>query len=156
MSVPTYVQPQQQPRQSRRTLWIILGVVGGLIVIAGLAFSLLVITGVFTALNVIKQTGPIPARYYLAIIDQDYAQAYSYVDSNATINGQQVDQQAFTNLATAADHQNGRVTGFDLKGDENDPSHMTVTVSRGTQSYDVHLLLKQENGAWKIISADGI
>src|SRR6266704_4294378 len=32
--VPGYAQPQPQPRQSRRALWIVLGIFGGLIVLS--------------------------------------------------------------------------------------------------------------------------
>jgi hypothetical protein len=158
MSAPTYIQPpdaEQQRKRSRRTLWIILGVVGASIVIGSITFSLLVATGVITALNTLKHTGPTPVRYYLNIVEQDYAQAYTNLDSSATINGQPVDQQAFTTLVNAADAQKGKVTGFIIK-DGSDPSHVTLTVYRGGQSYDVHLVLKLENGDWKIISADGI
>lgn len=33
---------------------------------------------------------------------------------------------------------------------------VTVTVHRGSHNYDVHLTLRQENGTWEIISADGM
>ena len=91
---------------------------------------------------------------------QDYASAYADLDSQATISGQQVDQQSFSILATSADTQFGKVSGWNidpaLQG--NDPSHLTITVHRGNRNYhyQVHLQLKLEGNAWKIISADGI
>jgi hypothetical protein len=89
---------------------------------------------------------------------QDYTSAYADLDSQATISGQQVDQQSFTALATSADTHYGKVSGWNidpaLQG--NDPSHLTITVHRGDRNYQVHLQLKLEGSAWKIIRADGI
>lgn len=153
MSVPAYTQPeQQQTRRSRRTLWII---VGTICAIALIGFAALVWVAFSSALNSIKQTGSIPERYYLNIMSGDYTTAYTYLDSNATIDGQPVDQQAFTRLAKAADAQYGSVRGITFNVESN-ATNVTVTVSRGSRSYDVHLVLKQENGTWKIVSADGI
>jgi hypothetical protein len=96
-----------------------------------------------------------PRALLLNIVGGDYTTAYSYLDSNATIDGLPVDQQAFTRLAKAADAQDGTAPGIVLST-ENDATHVTMTVSRGSRSYDVHLVLQQEHGTWKIISADGI
>ncbi len=154
MSAPTFTQPdQRQPRRSRRTLWII---VGTLSAIALIGFAAIVWVAASSAINSIKQTGSVPERYYLNIMSGDYTTAYSYLDSNATISGQPLgDQQAFTRLAKAADAQDGTVRGIDFST-VSDATHVTVTVSRGSRSYAVHLILKQENGTWKIVSADGI
>ena len=43
MSVPTYAQPQQQPRESRRKFWIL---AGGLTVVGLVVFTVLVGLGV--------------------------------------------------------------------------------------------------------------
>lgn len=140
MSVPTYTQ--QQTRRSRRTLWI---VVGTLVALALIGFIAIVWLRASSEVNSLKQTGSIPERYYLNIMSSDYTTAFSFLVNNATINGQMVDQQAFTRLAKAVDAQYG------------DAAQVTATVTRGgSRSYDVHLVLKQENGAWKIVSADGI
>lgn len=153
MSVPAYTQPeQQQSRRSRRVLWIIVGTVCA---IALIGLAAIVWIAASSALNSIKQTGSIPERYYLNIMSGDYTTAYTYLDSNATIDGQPVDQQAFTRLAKAADAQYGSVRGITFNVESN-ATNVTVTVSRGSRSYDVHLVLKQENGTWKIVSADGI
>ena len=161
MSVPNYVQPagySQQPGKPRRRFWMIFGIAGGLIVLVCLAFTLLVVTGVVVGLTTFFTTTseptPVAANYYLAIMAHDYGKAYSDLDSHATINGQQVDQQTFVSLAATTDAHNGNVTGYTIEG--NDPSHPTITLHRGARSYQVHLQLQQENGAWKIISADGI
>jgi hypothetical protein len=109
-----------------------------------------------SALNSLKQNGSIPERYYLNIMSGDYTTASTYLDSNATIDGKPVgNQQAFIRLAKAADAQYGTVHGITFNVGS-DATHVTATVSRGSRTYDVHLVLKQENGAWKIVSADGI
>ena len=165
MSLPNYVQPPiytQPPRRSRRTLWMILGITGGLIVLVGVLFSVLVATGVIVGLSAFfhttDQPTPVAAHYYLSIMTQDYTEAYAELDSHATINGQQVDQQSFSSLASAADAQSGKVSGYSidpaLQG--SDPARPTITVHRGDRSYEVHLQLRQEGSVWKIISADGI
>lgn len=161
MSVPNYVQPanyRQQPGKSRRRFWMIFGIAASLIVLVCLAFTLLVVTGVVVGLttffNTTSEPTPVAANYYLAIMTHDYAKAYTDLDSHAAVNGRQVDQQTFVTLATSVDAQNGNVTGYTIEG--NDPSHPTITVHRGARVYQVHLQLQQENGAWKIISADGI
>ena len=153
MSVPTYAQPQQeQSRRSRRRFWLL---IGGISIVVFIVFAVYVGFAAYSAINTVKQTGSIPERYYLNIMSGDYTTASSYLDGNATIDGQPVDQQAFIGLAKAADAQNGTVHGITFNI-ESDATHVTATVSRGSRSYDVHLVLKQENGTWKIVSADGI
>ena len=153
MSMPTYAQPQQQQsRRSRRMLYILVGTLAAIALIGFIAF---VWVAVSTELNSIKQNGSIPERYYLNIMSGDYTTASTYLDSNATVDGQPVDQQTFIRLARAADTQLGTVHGITLST-ESDATHVTVTVSRGSRSYDVHLVLKPENDTWKIVSADGV
>ncbi|HEX6479732.1 MAG TPA: hypothetical protein VF043_12875 [Ktedonobacteraceae bacterium] len=160
MSVPTYAPPSnygQQRRMSRGKLWLIIGA-ATLIVIVG--FALIVTIAANSAVNAFfnKTDSPVSvaANYYQSMAHQDYARAYKDLDSNATIKGQHVDQQAFTNLAHEATTQNGLVFGYDIEVQGNDPSHFVVTVKRLGRSYEVHLRLKQEGNDWKIISADGI
>ena len=69
--------------------------------------------------------------------------------------GAQRSLQSFTNLATASDARDGKVTGFDLENG-GDSTHVTVTVQRSNRHYVVHLQLKQEGSDLKIISADGL
>ncbi len=153
---PNYIY-SQQPKKSRTLLWIVLGSAIGV-----LLFSALVAGSAFFALHTFfqqtDQPVPVVASYGLAFIRQDYANAYTDLDSRATINGQQVDQQAFTALATSADAHYGKVSEYSidpsLQG--NDPSHMTITVRRGDRTYQIHLQLKLEGNDWKISSTDGI
>ena len=162
MSVPTITQSPNynyspQPRKSRTLLWIVLGSTIGV-----LLFSALVAGSAFFALHTFfqqtDQPVPVVASYGLSFMRQDYANAYTNLDSQATINGQQVDQQSFTALATSADEHYGKVSGYSINPalQGNDPSYMTITVHRGNRNYQIHLQLKLEGNDWKIISADGV
>src|SRR5215469_6678079 len=153
MSAPVYMKPEQpSSRQSRRRFWFL---VGGSSLVVFIILGVYVGFAAYSAINAVKQTGSIPERYYLHILGGDYTTAHSFLDSSATIAGQPVgDQQAFTRLAKSADAQYGTVHGITFST-ESDAAQVTVTVSRGSsRSYDVHLILKQENGTWKIVSAD--
>ncbi len=153
MSIPTYTEPQQQSaRRSRRALYILVGAAAAIVLIGFVVYIVMTVSSTLTSL---KQNGSIPERYYLNIMSGDYTTAATYLDSHATIDGQPMDQQAFIRLAKAADTQFGSVHGITFSS-ESDAANVTVTVSRGSRSYDVHLVLQQENGAWKIVSADGI
>src|SRR5215469_5181812 len=152
MSAPTFAQPDQLPRRSRRTVWIM---VGTLVALALIGITAIVWLRASSELHSIKQNGSISERYYLNIMSGDYTTAYSFLESNATIAGQPVDQQAFIRLAKSADARYGSVHGITFST-ESDAAQVTVTVSRGSHNYNVHLVLKQENGTWKIVSADGI
>jgi hypothetical protein len=157
MSVPTLTQSPnafQQPRKSRPLLWIILGSTIGVLLLAALIGA----SAFFALHTFFQQTDqpvPVAANYYLALMTQDYAKAYADLDSQATINGQQVDEPTFINMAKAADAHRGRVSGYSMMGDGSGSS-FTLSVQRGGRSYQVHLQLKLEGSTWKIISADSI
>ncbi len=157
MSVPTLTQSpnsSQQPGKSRPLLWIILGSTIGVLLLTAFVGA----SAFFALHSFFQQTDqpvPVAGNYYLALMTQDYTKAYADLDSQATINGQQVDEQTFINLAKAVDAQRGRVFGYSIEGDGSGSS-LTMTVQRGGHSYQVHLQLKQDGSAWKIISADGI
>jgi hypothetical protein len=93
--------------------------------------------------------------YYSAIKDQDYGKAYSYLGSGLQ---REYSQQAFTQVAQKQDAAYGKVSRFGMTSiPMGDPAYITLTVTRtnGT-SYDVHLELRQEGGAWKVTAFDRI
>lgn len=160
MSVPTISQfpnYSQQSRKSRTWLWIIPG-----IAIGALLFTALVAGSAFFAVrSFFQQTDqslPVVASYGLDFMRQDYTDAYTKLDSKATINGQQVNQQSFIALVSSADTHNGKVSGYSIDSplQGSDPSRVTITVHRSNQNYQIHLQLKLEGNDWKIISADGV
>lgn len=156
---PNYGMPPQQPRKrSLRWLWITLSIIGGLAVIICAAIIILVFV---VGRSVAPTVGSITTatEYYTAIRRQNYAQAYSYIDTGKTtsIQGQAVTQETFTRLATVADTARGPVTNFSIQNiDTQHPENVTVHVTRGSQSYDVHLVLTQVGNNWKITQIDNI
>ena len=106
-------------------------------------------------------TGTIKATitsFYQAIEAQDYNQAYTYLDANATTaNGQKLTEQTFTQLAQSRDNQFGPVTGFDLLLNSSDPTQVTMTIARKNGfRYHVHVQAKQVGNDWKILTLDRI
>ena len=149
--------PQQPQKKSLRWLWITLGIIGGIVVLGCIGCAVTAALGVgFFA----KQIGPtvVADEYYTALKNQDYAKAYTYWDTNSvtSVQGQQVTEQTFAALAQAVDTTKGSITSFSAVPDSNDPSLVTVTVTRGSTTYDVQLQLRQVNGNWKIVKATGI
>lgn len=106
-------------------------------------------------------TGTVEATitsFYKALEAQNYTLAYSYLDASAaTLNGQKLTQQTFTQLAQARDNQHGPVTSFDLLISSSDPTRAIMTNSRKNGlRYHAHLQLKQEGNNWKILTLDEI
>lgn len=146
----TQVYPQSQTRHSHAGLWVTIGIMAGIAVI-----SLLLAGAVFLGLNQVKENGPTPARFYMALHDQNYALAYSYLDSGASLNNQPVDQQSFIGQFAQADSRTKAISGFEITN-KNDASNATVKVSRAGASYEVHLQMKQVDGRWLITSIDRV
>jgi hypothetical protein len=150
-------QPPPPQKKSLRWLWITLGIIGGIIVLGCVGCGITAVMGIgFFA----KVAGPTftATEYYTAIKNQDYSQAYTYWDTSGTtsLQGQQATQDAFILVAQAVDTAKGPVTNFSVQPNTNDPSLVTVTVTRNGSSYVVQLQLHQVNGTWKIIKASGI
>jgi|SRR5579859_376853 len=159
--VPGYAAPPPQ-KKSLRWLWITLGIVGGLVVLSCVGCSILWASVIGPSFNKGFQSSLVANNYYQAIKNQNYALAYTYLDTtNVSVQNQQVTQDLFTTLAQAADTTKGPVTAYKyvtLTTDNSDPNSATVTMSvtRGGQTYDVHLKLHQVGGTWKITDADNI
>jgi hypothetical protein len=147
-----YNSPQEINRRKANRIKLGVGLAGGFILLTMLLAGI----GVIVGLNVIKDKGPVPVKYYQALFDKNYTLAYAYMDETAVVNGQPVDQIGFTKLAAAQDAKNGSVQGYSIDGPVDQGPAVTVHVNRGGKKYDVHLQLKQINSDWKIIAADGI
>jgi hypothetical protein len=138
---PGYTQPR---RSSYRWLWIMLGIVIVLGILGGVLLAL-------------YYNSPLRASdmYYSAIKTQDYATAYSYLGSHLK---SEYSLQSFTQAAQHQDALAGRVSRFGMTNiPMSEPAYVTLTVTRmnGT-TYDVHLELRQEGGAWKVTAFDRI
>jgi hypothetical protein len=155
-SAPGYTQPQ--PRKSRRRLFILPGILLGvvlLIIVAGIVLIVAVINS--PAKTVVQE-------YYAAVKSQDYARAYSYLDIQAlTLNGQQqpASPDVYTQVAQLIDQNNGKVTAYNITGvslnastSTGDTATITVDVTRGGKTQEVQVQLKQEGSDWKIVDID--
>ena len=162
--IPNYWPPPQPKKRSRRWFWITFSVVSGIIALtcAICAITAVLSVGFFARAGERFEPVVVTQIYYQAIEGQDYTQAYTYLDSNATftVDGQPVavtQANAFTTEATMLDNTLGLVSSFKVVViHPNDFSRINVSVTRSASSYLVHLQLKQIGSDWKITSADGI
>ena len=157
---PGYMPPQQ-PRKSRRGLWIALAIIAGVIVLgcARAVYSLQPVAGFFA------KTAAGPAitvnQYYSAVEKQDYPHSlFVHKHELDRVKWPNPDSgKSYTTAAQALDTVKGKVTNFSVGNvsTNNNIATVTVSVTRGSgPSYDVHLQLQQVNGAWKITSYDNI
>ena len=97
----------------------------------------------------------VATAYYNAIQAKNYQQAYTYLDPQATDeNGKTITLSSFKQLAQMMDSQYGPISSFDVAAFA---PQVVMTISRpNLAAYHVHLQMKQEGSAWKIISLDRI
>ena len=158
--VPGYAQvPQQQPKRSKRWLWITLSIVGGVLVLSCIGCVVLGALG-YNFLAPTVSASVTASSYYQAIENQDYTKAYSYLANNmqTTTSNQPLTQSLFTQGAKAKDTVAGTVTNFSQTSisTNNGTASVTISVTRSGQPYLVHLQLQQINGNWVIIQFDTI
>jgi hypothetical protein len=101
---------------------------------------------------------PTVMSFYQAIKQEDYAKAYTYVDSNATTtSGQKLTQATLAQLAHAEDVNYGVINNVNMSPESTDGTQVLLTIDRTTgMHYHTHLVLKQEGNTWRIISVDRI
>jgi len=168
--VPGYAPPQQQPKKSNRWLWITLGIIGGVLLLGCVGcvvvFGLIGKTAVNTVTSIQKTATAVSGEgaqatanaYYTAIETQDYATAYTYLDSGLVAsNNQPLTRDLYTQAAQGRDTRLGKVTNYTVSADPNDPNIITVSATRSQGStYTVHLKFTQTSDGWKITSYDEI
>lgn len=142
-------------------LWIVLGIIGGLIVLSCAVCGISFAAGIGFFAKTVAAPAITVNQYYSAVEKQDYNTAYSYISTNLTAsNGQALTQELYTTAARALDGVKGKVTNFTVQPNisvTNNTASITVSVTReNTPAYDVHLQLEQVNGTWKITSYDNI
>jgi len=156
---PGYMPPSQQ-KKSLRWLWITLGIIGGLIVIACGICGVASMMGA----NIFNQAAGstiVVEQYYQAVQKQDYATAYTFVSPTANVSLQGKNfpvssAQSYTLLAQTLDKSLGTVSQHTSHIDGSNTSSFTITVTRGGKQYIVHMTLSKTGNDWKITSADGI
>jgi hypothetical protein len=159
--IPNYAPPQP-PKKSLRWLWITLGIIGGIIVLSCIGCAVASAFGISFLAKTVGQPAIVASSYYQAIKQQDYAKAFTYLDTSAISlpNGQQATQVAFTTAGQVLDQAQGVVTNYTPSNIQTNNGiatiTMTVTRQHSSSSYQVHLELKQQGNDWKITSIDNI
>jgi hypothetical protein len=152
--------PPQQFKRSRRGLWIVLGIIGGLIVLSCAVCGILFVAGVGFFAKTVAAPALVANQYYSAVEKQDYTTAYSYLNTNLIAqNNQPLTQELYTTAARTLDTAKGTVSNYSVGNISvnNNTASVTVSVTRGsTPAYDVQLQLQQVNGTWKITRFDNI
>jgi len=156
---PNYAQPPQ--KKSRRRLWVILGILGGILVLACGGCALTSVLGIgFFAKTI---AGPVSAvdGYYKAIEVQDYNKAYTYLQvDNFSVGNQTLpaNQAIFTQVAGALDTAKGKVTGHTITSTNvnNDTATVVVNATRKGSPYTVTLQLRKVGNDWKIVQLDNV
>ncbi len=141
--LPGYNLP---PRKSHRWVWITVGIVALVSILGGASWA-------FTTYY--NSSLRASDMYYSAIKTQDYGTAYTYLGSRLQT---EYSQQSFTQAAQQQDAVAGTVSRFGMTNiPTGDPAYVTLTVTRTNgNTYDVHLELRQEGGAWKVTAFDRI
>lgn len=162
---PVYGQPPYAtpPKKSRRGIWIALAIVGAILVLACGGCAAAAIAGVGFFARSLSAPSAAANGYYHAIESQQYDVAYSYLDTNSlNLQEQQLTAQTFSLGAEARDTADGKVTGFTQTTINVNTANgvstaaVTLSVTRGKQTYLVHLQMQEENNVWKITDFDTI
>lgn len=162
---PGYVQPQ---KSSLRWLWITLAIVGGILVLGcgGCIIASVAGLGIFgQAVSTAIAPSATVTSYYQAIQKQDYATAFTYLDtSSVSVQGQQqLTQDTFILLGKTVDLAKGTVSSFkqtavsvETNTSSGTTATITMNVTRNGSTYLVHLELRETNNVWKITSIDNM
>lgn len=151
------------PKKSRRGIWIALAIVGAILVLACGGCVAAAIAGVGFFARSLTAPSAVASGYYQAIENQQYDVAYSYLDTNSlSLQEQQITAQTFSLAAEARDGADGKVTRFSQTNISVNTTNgvstaaVTLSVTRGKQTYLVHLQMQEENDVWKITDFDTI
>jgi hypothetical protein len=99
---------------------------------------------------------------YAAITHQQYAAAYSHLDTRFTFNGTLITEQSYSQATTRRDATEGKMINYSISNVSTswnfgqNIASATVHVIRACRSYDVHLALKLEGNTYKITNFDDI
>jgi uncharacterized membrane protein YbaN (DUF454 family) len=166
MTVDSQLGPKPHPRH--RQLWIILGIVGGLVVLIPVALYLLLVAAFWIGDRPSPTVGDAytaAQRFYQAVEQHDYTSAYTDLDQHATltVTGHTSVADSATTLAAlaqASEQANGTITSYTMTDGNFEQGQSTVDitmrVTRSGGSYDVHLKISLTNGMWRIVSMDNL
>lgn len=152
-------QDAKQLRHRRNRLLVIIGAV---VLLFALGIGAFVYAMIAWTSSVTSPASGAANQYYAAITHQQYAAAYSHLDTQFTYNGALISEDSYTQAATRLDATAGTVTDYSVSNvttswnfGQNIAS-ATVHVTRAHQSYDVHLAMKLEGNTYQITNFDGI
>ncbi len=153
---------EQDVRRAHRRRNRRLMIVGAVVLLAALGTGAFIYAMISWTTSVTSPARVAADQYYAAIQHQQYAAAYSHLDTQVPSNGSLMTEEAYTQAATRLDATGSNVIDYSISNvttswnlGENSAS-ATVHVTRAHQSYDVHLALKLEGNTYKITSFDGI
>lgn len=138
-------------------VWIVVACVALIVVIASGALALVLFLNNSPAKAVVQD-------YYATVEKQDYAKAYTSLDiQTLTAAGQQLPatQEAYIQASQELDQVEGKVTAYTIIGIEisgssstGNTASITVNVTRGGRTLEVHVQLQQIGNDWKIVGVD--
>jgi hypothetical protein len=157
-----YAPPPMPPKTSNRTLWIVLGSVGGALLLLCITCS---VVAVALGGQIGKQFGPAFGAAYTvgtfcaAEQNQDYSTAYAQFSSNLQ---NQLTSDQFASAAASHDAGNGKVTS--CATDSSNPNGTSISDNQVTFTLRIQrangptttgsVTLVKENGDFKIDSLD--
>ena len=156
--IPSISETAPSPqRKSRKTLWVVLSIVGGILVLGCIACGLFV-SGIFKIGS--QAAAPVVAisQYYEALKAQNYPQAYTYLDpSELTVGGQTVTPTLYAAAEASIDKQFGPVTDYKLTDIKIQKDTATITVEETrNQTRTITYPMKRVGNDWKIsVPANG-
>ena len=143
------------PQDAQVEPWIVIGLLSS--IFAGIGLVMLV-TGLLLFLFARNHpSADLIHHYYLALTNQDYTTVFQDLNrSMMTPEGEPLTPAWFMQRAQAYDTAKGRVTNHTIRGFRLNPNRgkFTVKVTRGEQSYQVHLYALKEGDEWKINGFD--
>lgn len=151
-------QPPQLPKRSLRWLWITLSIIGGLLLISCAGYIILSVLG-YNILAPTMSASATANAYYQAIENKDYTKAYSYLAPDFPVGAHEaLSRTRFIASSQAEDTSAGPVTSFTQLGNgmNNSIAIVSMSITRGGQSYTVQLQLQQNKGTWQIIIEDDV
>ncbi len=148
-----YVGYAQQPQRSRGWIWVVVAI----LLLSCFVSTIQLAVGIGQAARPFARPSMTVDQYYTAIRNQDYAQAYTFLDASLTTS---MTQEQFIQMARSRDTAEGVISKLETIAPDfarNPAEYVIVTATRshGT-SYTVHLQLRQVGQNWKITSFDRI
>jgi hypothetical protein len=156
------VPSRQDTKRSRQYRSRILVISGASIVLFAIVIGAFVYAMIAWTTSITSPASAAADQYYAAITHQQYAAAYSHLDTRLTYNGVLISEEGYTQAATRHDATAGKVIAYSISNVSTswnfgqNIASATVHVTRAHQSYDVHLAMKLEGNTYKITNFDDI